>query len=62
MKDIDIISQLSILKEIDYKNTLAIASIIELLIEKRVIKKEDIAKKAKELDNYSHYSQRAKTL
>lgn len=59
--DIDIAHQLSTLKEIDYKNTLAIASVIEILIEKKLIKKEDLAKKARELDNYSHYSHRAKT-
>ncbi|NPV43707.1 hypothetical protein H0A61_00946 [Koleobacter methoxysyntrophicus] len=51
MGDIDIIAQLADLKEIDYRNTLAIASIIEILIEKGIIKRQDIALKARELEN-----------
>jgi hypothetical protein len=39
------------LKETDYKNTLAIASIIELLIEKGVISREDLSKKVKQLNS-----------
>lgn len=51
MGDIDIIAQLADLKEIDYRNTLAIACIIEILIEKGIIKRQDIALKARELEN-----------
>jgi hypothetical protein len=50
MNDIDVIGEIADLKDIDYKNTLAIVSIIELLIEKKVISRSDIAKKAKFLD------------
>lgn len=53
MNSIDIIAQLSDMKETDYRNTLAIASIIELLIEKGIIDRNDIAKKAKQLDSMS---------
>ncbi len=51
MKDIDIISQLGDLKEIDYRNTLAIASLIEILIDKGVLNRKEIAKKARLLDD-----------
>lgn len=51
MTKLDLVSQLANLKEIEYKNTLAIASIIELMIEKGMIDRFDIAKKAYELEN-----------
>lgn len=51
MNELDIMTQLADLKEIDYKNTLAIVSIIELLIEKNIINRTDITKKAQFLDN-----------
>lgn len=50
MHDIDVIGQIAGLKEIDYRNTLAIAAIIELLIEKGLFTRQDFARKAKELD------------
>lgn len=50
MNDLDVIAQLGDLKEIDYRNTLAIASIIELLIEKGVLSIDDIARKSSMLD------------
>ncbi|KPU27536.1 hypothetical protein TR13x_05600 [Caloranaerobacter sp. TR13] len=53
MNDIDIFSQISDLKEIDYRNTLAIASIIEVLVDKGIINRNDIAIKAKQLDSMS---------
>jgi hypothetical protein len=49
--DIKIYSHIADLKETDYKNTLAIASIIEVLIEKGIISKEDLSKKVLELDS-----------
>jgi len=48
---LDIIGQLADLKEIDYKNTLAITCIIELLIEKGLINRYEIAEKAEFLEN-----------
>jgi hypothetical protein len=50
MNNVNLISEIADLKEIDYKNTLAIVSIIELLIEKKVISRTDIVKKAQFLD------------
>jgi hypothetical protein len=51
MNKLDMISQLADLKEIDYKNTLAITSIIELLIEKGVLDRFEVAEKARLLEN-----------
>lgn len=51
MNEVDIIGELADLKEIDYKNTLAIVSIIELLIEKNIVSRTDINKKAQFLDS-----------
>jgi len=51
MNELDILGQIADLKDIDYKNTLAIVSIIELLIEKNILSRDDIAKKAQFLDN-----------
>jgi predicted transcriptional regulator len=53
MNQINIISQISNLKSIDYRNTLAISTLIELLIEKEIITRHEFAKKAQYLDNLS---------
>ncbi len=53
MKDLDVISQLSKLKDTDYRNTLAIATLIELLIEKGVVTKQEFSVKSYQLDNMS---------
>jgi hypothetical protein len=50
MNKADIIGEIADLKDIDYKNTLAIVSLIELLIEKKILTKKDIAQKAQYLD------------
>lgn len=50
MNNVNIIGEIADLKEVDYKNTLAIVSIIELLIEKKIITRNDITKKAQFLD------------
>ncbi len=47
---IELIGQLADLKEIDYKNTLAIAALIELFIAKGLITRNEFALKARELD------------
>jgi len=49
--ELEFLSQVADLKEIDYKNTLAIVSLIELLIDKGIITKDDIAMKSYQLDN-----------
>lgn len=51
MNSIDLIGEIADLKEIEYKNTLAIVSIIELLVEKNIISRTDISKKAQFLDS-----------
>jgi hypothetical protein len=50
MRDIDIIGQIADLKDVDYRNTLAIASLIELLIEKGLFTRQEFTRKARELD------------
>lgn len=51
MTKLDMISQIADLKEIDYKNTLAITSIIELLIEKGILDRCEVATKAQFLED-----------
>jgi len=51
MTKLDMISQIADLKEIDYKNTLAITSIIELLIEKGILNRTEVAVKAQSLED-----------
>lgn len=51
MTKLEVYGQIADLKEIDYKNTLAIASMIEVLIDKGIINRHDIAKKAFQLEN-----------
>ena len=50
MNKLDILAQIGDMKEVDYRNTLAVTSIIEVLLEKNIITREDIARKAEELD------------
>jgi hypothetical protein len=50
LNKLDIIAQIGDLKEVEYRNVLAVTSIIEILLEKNIITKEDISKKAEELD------------
>jgi hypothetical protein len=50
MNKLEIMAQIGDIKEIEYRNTLALTSIIELLLEKNIISREDISKKAEELD------------
>lgn len=47
---IDIYAKLGDLKEIDYRNTLAIATLIELLVDKGIITRQEFARKAHSLD------------
>jgi len=50
MEELNLIDQIGTMKEINYKNTLAIASIIEILLEKNIITHDEIKNKAQELD------------
>ncbi|MDR3590970.1 MAG: hypothetical protein P4N41_15060 [Negativicutes bacterium] len=45
--------QLADMKDVDYKNTLAVATVIELLIAKGYFTREEFAAKAAELDQAS---------
>lgn len=47
---IDIAGQLADLKDVDYKNTLAVAVLMELLIEKGVFTRQEFAAKGRELE------------
>jgi hypothetical protein len=49
-KLIDIYAAIADLKEIDYKNTLVITALIELLVDRDIIKRSDIITKAQDLD------------
>ena len=48
-------AQLADLKDVDYRNTLAIASLIELLIEKGVMKREEFLAKSRSLDTLAEH-------
>lgn len=51
MSEVDILYQIANLKEIDYKNTLVLSSIVELLIEKKIITRKELLDKTAQLDN-----------
>lgn len=48
--DVKIISQIADLKEVDYKNTLVITALVELLVEKGILSRQEILRKAQELE------------
>lgn len=50
---LDVAAQLGDLKDVDYKNTLAIAVLIELFIEKGLFTRQEFAQKAQELESAS---------
>lgn len=50
LNTINVIGQIADLKDTDYKNTLAITVLIELLIEKKLFTREEFTHKARELD------------
>ena len=49
VKEVDVVAQLADLKEV-YHNTLLISTLVELLIEKRIINREELLSVMKELD------------
>ena len=53
MNTLDIVGQIADLKEIDHKNTLAIATFIELLIDKGLFTRQEFSQKAQELESAS---------
>ncbi|WCF08329.1 hypothetical protein NDS46_29460 [Paenibacillus thiaminolyticus] len=50
--DVNIVGQLADLKEDQYRLTLALSTLMELLVEKGLITDEDIARKADEVDRW----------
>ncbi len=55
MGEVDIIAKLADLREVDYHNTLVLHSIIEILIEKGVLTREEILAKARQLDSQPNH-------
>ena len=53
LNSINVIGQIADLKDTDYKNTLAITVLIDLLIDKKIFTREEFAHKARELDTSS---------
>ncbi|MCX7883422.1 MAG: hypothetical protein N2448_00045 [Caloramator sp.] len=51
MSEVDILYQISNLKEMDYKNLLILSGIIELLISKNIISRQELINKIKKLNN-----------
>lgn len=50
MNKLEVIGQIADLKEVNYKNTLAVATLIELLICKGVFSRHEFTNKARELE------------
>ena len=48
---VNMIGQIADLKDTNYKNTLAISTLLELLIEKNILTREEFPQKATELEN-----------
>lgn len=51
--NIDIYAMIGDMKDVDYRNTLAIATLIEILVEKGIITRDEFARRAYALDNMS---------
>ncbi|MFD2170564.1 hypothetical protein [Tumebacillus lipolyticus] len=49
--EVDLIAQLADLKEVDYKNTLVLTALVELLVEKGILDRKDVIRKAHQLDD-----------
>ncbi len=56
MEEVGLAAKLADLKEEHYRNTLALSTIIELLIEKNILTREEVEKKAAELDSFMESS------
>lgn len=55
MDTVHVMAKLADLSEVDYRNTLVISAVIELLVEKGLMTRKDVLSKAKELD--IHFTQ-----
>ncbi|AJS60661.1 hypothetical protein [Paenibacillus sp. IHBB 10380] len=56
MDMVSMIAKLADLKDEHYRNTLAISTMLELLVDKGVFTREEMEKKAAELDQFMAYS------
>ncbi|CAH0121347.1 MULTISPECIES: hypothetical protein [unclassified Paenibacillus] len=52
MEQVDLVAKLADLKEEHYRNTLALSTLIELLVEKQILTRSEIEEKAAELDQF----------
>lgn len=50
MQEMDFVAQLADMKEVDYHNTLMVSTLIELLVEKQIVNREEILSVMRELD------------
>lgn len=50
MQEVNIAAQLADMKEVDYHNTLLISTLVELLVEKKLVNREEILTVMQELD------------
>ncbi|HJV45398.1 MAG TPA: hypothetical protein VJ824_06695 [Bacillota bacterium] len=50
LDEINLIGQIADLKEVNYKNTLVFTALVELLVEKGILTRNDIINKAKSLE------------
>lgn len=48
--EVDLFAQLADLKEVDYRNTLVITALVELLVEKGIIQRREVIQKAQQMD------------
>lgn len=50
LSTLDVAGQIADMKDVDYKNTLAVAVLVELLIEKGLFSRQEFAAKGRELE------------
>jgi mannitol/fructose-specific phosphotransferase system IIA component (Ntr-type) len=50
MDEVNLIAQIADLKEVDYKNTLVITALVELLVEKGIVTRKEVLDKAQLLE------------
>ncbi|PWK16530.1 hypothetical protein [Tumebacillus permanentifrigoris] len=50
LSEVDMIAQLADLKEVDYKNTLVLTALVELLVDKGILTRQEVIQKARQLD------------
>lgn len=51
MSNVDILYQITKLKETDYKNILLLTSLVEILIEKGIFTRDELLEKVKQVDD-----------